>query len=172
MARQREISFAGPPVRMEGFKQLVFHSWKLHNHVSNDEDADPQGEVDEGVLRHSKASVADDASSAVQQKDESCALLHIFYLIVNMMDEEDMMEDMMEDMVNMTDMMQDMMDMMNMMGLMDRYLMGRVSIGHVASLLSRLGMKLLAKDLGYRFVLKNPLYFSHICNSIICFKDL
>ena len=102
---------------------------------------------------------------------ELCSPAH-FYLIVNMMDEEDMMEDMMEDMVNMTDMMQDMMDMMNMMGLMDRYLMGRVSIGHVASLLSRLGMKLLAKDLGYRFVLKNPLYFSHICNSIICFKDL
>ena len=84
-----------------------------------------------------------------------------------------MIEDMMEDMVNMTDMMQDMMDIMNMTGMVDRYLMGGVSIGHdVASSLSRLGMKINAKNLGYGFVLKNPLYFSHICNSIICFKDL
>ena len=50
MARQGEISFAGSPVRMEGFKQLVFHSWKLHNYGSNDEDA----EVDEGVVGHPK----------------------------------------------------------------------------------------------------------------------
>ena len=66
----------------------------------------------------------------------------------------DMMQDMMditEDMVNMTDMMQDMMqdmrDMMNITGMMDRYLMGGVSIGHVASSLSRLGMKLLSNNL-------------------------
>ena len=78
-----------------------------------------------------------------------------------------MMQDMMEDMVNMTDMMQDMRDMMNMTGMMDRYLMGGVSIGHVASSLSRLGMKLLSNNLGYLFVLKNPLFFSHICNSIL-----
>ena len=52
------------------------------------------------------------------------------YFIVNMMDEEDMMEDMMEDTVNMTDMMQDMMNMMNMTEMMDRYLVGGVSIGH------------------------------------------
>ena len=56
MARRGEISFAGPPVRMEGFKQVIFHSRKLHDYGINDEDAGKdEGKVDEGVLGHPKA---------------------------------------------------------------------------------------------------------------------